>query len=130
MSINNGDGIGHGKGINYVSANYETLRELPKEGVFSLATTGWDAGTIQSVKQNCIKYSLLREVDSIVVNGNRTRSVYTLTEKGRELIEYYTASSDAALMPCGHSGMKNLEDSEYYQCTTCQGRFTRDEIEQ
>jgi len=35
-----------------------------------------------------------------------------------------------ALLPCGHSGMMNLEDSEYYQGTTCHGRFTRDEIEQ
>lgn len=130
MSIDNADKFGNGRGESYVRANYETLRELPMDGVFSMAATGWDIGTIQSVRQHCTKHGLIREVDRITIDGNRTRSLYTVTEKGEEFIEYYGTSATDALLPCGHSGMTNLEDSAYYQCTTCQGRFTRDEIEQ
>lgn len=32
-------------------------------------------------------------------------------------------------LPCGHDGFKNLRESEYYECTVCERKFTREEIE-
>jgi hypothetical protein len=121
---------GNKSAVEYVQRHYDLLNKLPREGGLTLKAFPMDEDTADSVSRKGRNAGIIEGYDTVRVPGERERTVYRLTELGREILADTDGPQYGIQMPCGHTGMTNLEDSEYYQCTTCQGRFTRDEIEQ
>lgn len=120
-----------GQDAQWFRQHAETIHRLPREG--GCTVHAWPVDEPHWLREKLREYDLIESVGNVEMRGKvgaRCTNVYRFTDRGRELLDRYDVPDTGVQMPCGHSGFSNLQDSPFYQCTTCGGRFTREEVEQ
>jgi len=111
----------------FAKRNAQRFDSVPKSGPFTI--NSHEIGPVYVKKAE--KVGMVKKLGKVQHNGyggGKNVHVWALTDKGRAAVEDYGGFDGPMLMPCGHSGQRNIEDSDFFACTTCGGRFTRDEL--
>lgn len=111
--------------IKVIKSNRETLTRLPDHAPFLSREVGHDKNILEKWQQRGI-IKRWGEAVHRWETEQRDRDLWCLTEKCKEILDHL--APPPATTPCCTSGWVNLEDSDYYQCKTCNGRFTKEEI--
>jgi len=85
---------------------------------------------VSSRKRTYRDKGILRVETRLVTTGGNYANVYSVPGAVTARAEHYAETMHSPC-GCGHSGIRNIPDSDYYTCTTegCDVRVTRAEVE-
>lgn len=112
--------------ISFINSYYSSLQDYPIEGEFTRKSLSDEA-------QNVIGRAQDRGFIEITTHFKRNAdrvALWKVTDKGREAFKSCNGGRGLE-MPCGceGAGMKNLTDESYIQCTKCDGRWVKEELQ-
>lgn len=115
--------------VQTVKTNINALQQFPERGPFTACSVPFESNQIVQLAEA----GIVEHVDTVrpksTESGSRGKTkVWRLMPAARERIEYYATRSTPSILPCGSESFENLRDSEFIQCKTCNGRWTKDEI--
>lgn len=113
--------------MEWARRHYDLIADIPREGAFTMRSLKKEYETRQMIREKMVSVGLLEEVGTVRI-GYDDKVVYQMTEAGRGVMENQSPPANHIPMPCGHTGFSNSRDSDFLHCTTCNGRFTKEEV--